>query len=75
MDKDYCNIYDNVFSKTEMEEFIGMINNLPLKNMYSNSVIDDIYVQKLDYLMDKYRAFKTVNTKNSIKNKYSYIKK
>ncbi len=67
MDKDYCNIYDNVFSKNEMEEFIGMINNLPLKNMYSNSVIDDIYVQKLDYLMDKYRTFKTANSKNSIK--------
>lgn len=73
--QDYCNICDNVFSKNEMEEFIGMINKLPLKNMYSNSVIDDIYVQKLDYLMDKYRAFKTANSKNSIKNKYSYFKK
>ena len=73
--QDYCNICDNIFSKTEMEEFNGMINNLPLKNMYSNSIIDDIYVQKLDYLIDKYRAFKTANSKNSIKNKYSYFKK
>lgn len=68
-----CELCDNNFTKTEMQEFIGMMNKLPLSQM-QNSIADDITVHRMDYIIDKYRTFRTANSRNPIKNKYAYFK-
>lgn len=73
--EDYCKICDDTFTKTEMEEFIGLTNKLPLSSMYKNSIVDDIQIHRYDYILDKYRTFKTANSRNPIRNKYAYFKK
>ncbi|MDU2124046.1 MAG: replication initiation protein, partial [Clostridium celatum] len=50
-----CELCDNNFTKTEMQEFIGMMNKLPLSQM-QNSIADDITVHRMDYIIDKYRT-------------------
>lgn len=77
--EDYCKICDGIFSKIEMQEFIGMTNKLPLAHMYPNSPVDDVYVRRMDYILDKYRAFKVAeehmhNIGEHIGNKYKYFK-
>lgn len=73
--EDYCKICDDTFTKTEMEEFIGLTNKLPLSSMYKNSIVDDIQIHRYDYILDKYRTFKTANSRKPIRNKYAYFKK
>ncbi len=68
--EDYCKICDDTFTKTEMEEFIGLTNKLPLSSMYKNSIVDDIQIHRYDYILDKYRTFKTANSRKPIRNKY-----
>ncbi|MDU2124039.1 MAG: hypothetical protein E7E64_16150, partial [Clostridium celatum] len=51
----------------------GMMNKLPLSQM-QNSIADDITVHRMDYIIDKYRTFRTANSRNPIKNKYAYFK-
>ncbi len=70
----YCDICDGIFSKIEMQEFIGMTNKLPLAHMYQNAPADDINVRRHEYILDKYRTFRTANSRNPIKNKYAYFK-
>lgn len=70
----YCEICDGIFSKIEMQEFIGMTNKLPLSHMYQNAPVDDINVRRHEYILDKYRAFRTANSRSQITNKYAYFK-
>lgn len=72
--EDYCKCCDNIFTTIEMQEFIGMTNKLPLAQIYKNAPVDDIGIQRYEYIQDKYRAFKVANSRDPIKNKYRYFK-
>lgn len=71
----YCKACDDVFSTVEMEEFIGMLNQIPLFTLYPNTVVDDIAFKRHEYISEKYRALKVADSKKPIKNKYKYLKK
>ena len=71
----YCKACDDVFSTVEMEEFIGMLNQIPLFTLYPNTVVDDIAFKRHEYISEKYRALKVADSKKPIKNKYRYLKK
>ena len=73
--EDYCKCCDDIFTKVEMQEFIGMTNKLPLSQMYKNAPVDDINIHRYEYILDKYRAFKVADSKDPKNNKYAYFKR
>ena len=72
--EDYCKCCDDIFTKVEMQEFIGMTNKLPLSQMYKNAPVDDINIHRYEYILDKYRAFQVADSKDPKNNKYAYFK-
>ena len=72
--EDYRQCCDGIFSKAEMEEFVGLSDQLPLANMYPHAPADDLAVYRYEYILDKYRAFKVAESKRTITNKYAYFK-
>lgn len=71
----YCKLCDNLFTTIEMNEFVQMTKQLPLKNMYTAMPDDDLNAIRGQYIISKYAQYKTASSRTQIKHPHGYFKK
>ena len=71
----YCKLCDGQFTTVEMDEFVQMTKQLPLKTMYAAMPDDDLNAIRGQYIISKYAQYKTAASRTQIKHIYGYFKK